>query len=362
MDGLAAMSEAPGLAHDTASLVRLRQVSRRFGPVLALDDVAFDVVPGEVLGIIGRSGAGKSTLIRCLNGLERPDRGVVEIDGEDITRLDERGLQRVRRRIGMVFQHFNLLSAKTVAQNVALPLKIDRWDWAARDRRVDELLELVGLTGKAGAYPAQLSGGQKQRVGIARALAAQPKLLLCDEATSALDPETTRAILALLREVNRRLGLTIVLITHEMEVVRAIADRVVVLDRGRVAEQGSVWEVFAQPRAAVTQSLLRTLRPELPERIGAALRPTRDPGDATVLRLDLHGEQARAPVLADLAASQGVRATLLQGGVSDIQGEPVGVLFVGLEAADDAALARAQAFLASRVSTVQVLGHVALRP
>lgn len=339
--------------------MRLRGVSHKFGMVQALDDIGFEVAAGEVLGIIGRSGAGKSTLIRCLNGLERPDCGTVEIDGQDITQLDERALQRLRRSIGMIFQQFNLLSAKTVAQNVALPLKIDGWPRAARARRVGELLDLVGLAGKADAYPAQLSGGQKQRVGIARALAAKPKLLLCDEATSALDPETTRAILALLREVNQRLGLTIVLITHEMEVVRAIADRVVVLDHGRIAERGRVWEVFAEPRAAVTQGLLQTLRPEMPVRITAALRPARSPGDATVLRLDLHGEQARAPLLADLAVVQGVHATLLQGGVTDIQGEPVGVLFVSVEV-DDEALARTLAFLGPRVSSSQVLGHVAL--
>ena len=350
---------APEAVRVAPPVVRLRGVSRRFGAVQALDDVEFEVAAGEVLGIIGRSGAGKSTLIRCLNGLERPDRGTVEIDGQDVTALDERGLRRLRRRVGMVFQHFNLLSARTVAQNVALPLRIDGWGRATRSRRVGELLELVGLAGKADAYPAQLSGGQKQRVGIARALAAEPNLLLCDEATSALDPETTRSILALLREVNRRLGLTIVLITHEMEVVRAIADRVVVLDHGRVAEQGRVWEVFAQPRAAVTRSLLQTLRPEVPARIATALHPVRRPGEATVLRLDLHGEQAKAPVLADLAATQGVHATLLQGGVTDVQGEPVGVLFVSVEADDDA-LARTLAFLAPRVSASEVLGHVAL--
>ncbi len=244
---------------DAEPLLRVRQVSRRFGTVLALDDVSFDVACGEVLGIIGRSGAGKSTLIRCLNRLERPDHGSIAFDGRDITDLAERDLPPVRRRIGMIFQGFNLLSAKTVAQNVALPLKIEGRPGADRGRRVAELLDLVGLAGKADAYPAQLSGGQKQRVGIARALAADPPLLLCDEATSALDPETTRSILALLRDINRRLGLTIVLITHEMGVVRVIADRVAVLDHGRIVERGSVRDVFANPRAAVTRSLLRSL-------------------------------------------------------------------------------------------------------
>lgn len=260
------LSPSPSTATSaSAPVVRLRDVSRRFGGVLALDGVSFDVDAGEIVGIIGRSGAGKSTLIRCLNGLERPDLGSVEINGEDITRLDERGLRHLRRRIGMIFQHFNLLSAKTVAQNVALPLRIDGRPRAERDRRVAELLDLVGLAGKADAFPARLSGGQKQRVGIARALAASPSLLLSDEATSALDPETTRSILALLRQINRRFGLTIVLITHDMAVVRAIADRVLVLDQGRVVEQGTVREVFAAPQATVTRSLLQAEWPALAE-------------------------------------------------------------------------------------------------
>ena len=264
------MSDRQGRSGDAAGpasageapLLRLRGVARRFGTVAALDDVSFEVARGEVLGVIGRSGAGKSTLIRCLNGLERPDRGAVEIDGTDIAALSERRMPVVRRRIGMVFQHFNLLSAKTVAQNVALPLRIEGRPRAERTRRVAELLDLVGLAGRSEAYPAQLSGGQKQRVGIARALAASPALLLCDEATSALDPESTRSILALLRDINHRLGLTVVLVTHQMGVVRAVADRVLVLDGGRVVEQGPVEEVFARPRAAVTRSLLQSLRRE----------------------------------------------------------------------------------------------------
>ncbi len=232
---------------DNAAVVRLDNVSKAFGATVALEKVTLDVRRGEVLGLIGRSGAGKSTLIRCLNGLERPDSGVVEIEGRSIETLDERALQPLRRRIGMIFQHFNLLSSKTVADNVGLPLKIEGQPRAARRARVAELLDLVGLADKANAWPAQLSGGQKQRVGIARALAARPALLLSDEATSALDPETTGSILELLRDINRRLGLTILLITHEMGVVKAIADRVAVLDGGRIVEHGPVWRVFASP-------------------------------------------------------------------------------------------------------------------
>jgi D-methionine transport system ATP-binding protein len=238
-------------------LLRLSGVSRRFGSTAALHDVSFTLARGQVLGIIGRSGAGKSTLIRCLNGLERPDSGRIEIEGRDVSTLSESHWQKERRRIGMIFQHFNLLSSRTAIENVALPLKLAGVKRAERLRRAAELLDLVGLGDKADAYPAKLSGGQKQRVGIARALSSDPALLLCDEATSALDPETTVSILALLQKINRELGLTIVLITHEMNVARRIADRVLVLAAGRVVEEGPVQEVLRQPRAEETRILLR---------------------------------------------------------------------------------------------------------
>jgi D-methionine transport system ATP-binding protein len=236
--------------------LRLSGVTKRFGALAAIEDISLEVRRGEILGIIGRSGAGKSTLIRCLNGLEKPDHGRIEIGGRDIVPLNERGLRAVRGRIGMIFQHFNLIAQKSVASNVALPLKIAGWDRAKRKTRVAELLDLVGLGAKADAYPAQLSGGQKQRVGIARALAASPDLLLSDEATSALDPETTTSILMLLKDINRKLGLTILLITHEMSVIRAVTDRVVVLDHGKIVEQGDTERVFAAPKAELTQRLL----------------------------------------------------------------------------------------------------------
>jgi D-methionine transport system ATP-binding protein len=244
-----------------APMLRLSGVTKRFAAQAAIADLSLEVRRGQILGVIGRSGAGKSTLIRCVNGLEKPDAGAIEILGaddilHDIVPLDERELQQVRGRIGMIFQHFNLLTAKTVAGNVALPLKIAGKDRAERKARVAELLRLVGLDAKADAYPAQLSGGQKQRVGIARALAAAPALLLSDEATSALDPETTTAILGLLKDINRKLGLTILLITHEMSVIRAITDRVIVLDHGRIIEEGETERVFAAPEADLTKRLL----------------------------------------------------------------------------------------------------------
>ena len=236
------------------------------GPVAALQGIDLAIQRGEVFGIIGRSGAGKSSLIRTINRLEQPTSGRVLIDQVDIGEFDEDRLVALRRRIGMIFQHFNLMSAKTVWQNVELPLKVAGVPKEKREQKVRELLELVGLQAKHKAYPAQLSGGQKQRVGIARALVHDPAILLCDEATSALDPETTQSILGLLREINQRLGLTIILITHEMAVIREICDRVVVLEHGRIVEQGPVWEVFGNPQHEVSKTLLAPLQHALPHR------------------------------------------------------------------------------------------------
>jgi len=255
-------------------------------PVTALEALSFDIRRGEVFGIIGRSGAGKSTLLRTINRLEDPSGGRVSVDGVEVNRLDEDGLVALRRRIGMIFQHFNLLSAKTVRENVALPLKVAGVKPAEASRRVEALLDLVGLRDKADTYPAQLSGGQKQRVGIARARVHQPEVLLCDEATSALDPETTQSILALLSDINRQLGLTVVLITHDMAVIREVCDRVLVLDQGRLVELGEVWRVFGQPQADATRALLRPLQHDLPADLVAALVPDLQgrPGLAAVIR------------------------------------------------------------------------------
>jgi len=338
-------------------VVRLVDLKRRFGATAALDGVSLTVRKGEILGIIGRSGAGKSTLIRCLNGLERPDSGQVLIEGREISRLGERDLQPLRRRIGMVFQHFNLLSAKTVEDNVALPLKIEGLPRAERLARAAELLQLVGLSEKAKAYPASLSGGQKQRVGIARALAARPALLLSDEATSALDPETTRSILALLKDINARLGLTILLITHEMEVIRSIADRVAVIDAGRIVEEGAVWQVFANPKSEITRSLLGGIRPQLPPEIASRLLPGE--GAETILRIDVAGEAARRPLLSELSARVPGPFRLVHGGIDHVQQQPVGTLFVAIPGSDALHLAAVIAFLKDRGARTEVLGHVA---
>lgn len=338
-------------------VVRLVDLKRRFGATAALDGISLTVRKGEILGIIGRSGAGKSTLIRCLNGLERPDSGQVLIDGREISRLGERDLQPLRRRIGMIFQHFNLLSAKTIEDNVALPLKIEGRSKAKRLARAAELLDLVGLSEKAKAYPASLSGGQKQRVGIARALAARPALLLSDEATSALDPETTRSILALLKDINRQLGLTILLITHEMEVIRSIADRVAVIDAGRIVEEGPVWSVFANPQSDITRSLLGAIRPQLPAELAARLLPSA--GADTILRVDVAGDAAREPLLSNLAATVPGPFRLVHGGIDHVQQQPVGTLFLSVPGNDASHLAEVITFLKSRQARVEVLGHVA---
>jgi D-methionine transport system ATP-binding protein len=301
------------------------------GPVAALHGIDLAIQRGEVFGIIGRSGAGKSSLIRTINRLEQPSTGRVLIDQVDIGEFDEDRLVALRRRIGMIFQHFNLMSAKTVWQNVELPLKVAGVPKAEREKKVRELLELVGLQGKHKAYPAQLSGGQKQRVGIARALVHDPAILLCDEATSALDPETTQSILGLLREINQRLGLTIILITHEMAVIRDICDRVVVLEHGRIVEQGPVWEVFGNPQHEVSKTLLAPLQHGLPEELRSRLQVQPQSSEsAVVLRLQFTGNSNDEPDLAALFSALGGRVRLLQGGVERIQGHALGQLLLAV--------------------------------
>ena len=243
-------------------MIKLEHVSKTFGRetdgVHAVRDVTIHIAPGEIFGIIGYSGAGKSTLVRCINLLERPTAGTVTVDGQELTRMPERELRQARKKISMIFQLFNLMPSRTVEQNVAFPLKGSGLSREETRRKVLELLELVGQPDKAEAYPSQLSGGQKQRVAIARALASDPKVLLCDEATSALDPQTTQSILRLIKDINQKTGITVVVITHEMAVVKEICHRVAVMDKGRVVEEGSVFEVFSNPQQPVTRSFIAT--------------------------------------------------------------------------------------------------------
>jgi D-methionine transport system ATP-binding protein len=305
------------------------------GDVAAIRGLDLNVAGGEIFGVIGESGAGKSTLIRLINLLERPTSGQVLIEGEDATALPPAALRALRRRVGMIFQHFNLLSSRTVAQNVALPLKLEgRLGRAEIGARVDALLARVGLEGQAERYPAQLSGGQKQRVGIARALACGPKILLCDEATSALDPQTTRQVLNLLAELNRELGLTIVLITHEMEVVRQVCGRVAILEQGRIVEQGKVIETFLHPTHEATRRLLAERGDEVEEASLAA------PPGARLFRLTYHGAAVQAPLLGRIARETGVDYAILSGRVARIGEQPYGQLTLAFLGGDvDAALA-----------------------
>ncbi|MBB1627677.1 methionine ABC transporter ATP-binding protein [Achromobacter sp. UMC71] len=331
------------------------------GPVVALSDISFSIARGEVFGIIGRSGAGKSTLLRSINMLERPSAGRVRVDGLDVGSLDEDALVGLRRRIGMIFQHFNLLSAKTVAENVALPLRVAGVKPAVARVRVDALLDLVGLRDKADTYPAKLSGGQKQRVGIARALVHNPEILLCDEATSALDPETTQSILALLQDINRKLGLTVVLITHDMAVIREVCHKVLVLDGGRKVEHGDVWRVFGDPQADATRALLRPLQHDLPADLAARLVPdlpalNGQPGVA-VLRLRFTGQGRPEGVSLQALAALGPGATLLHGGLDRLRGHAQGSLLVSVPAA---VLQEEAARAALVADQIKVLGYVAV--
>ncbi|WEK28070.1 MAG: methionine ABC transporter ATP-binding protein [Candidatus Pseudomonas phytovorans] len=317
----------------------LRGIHKHYGAVSALDNIDLQVRRGEVFGIIGRSGAGKSSLLRLLNRLEAPSAGQVLIDGQDIAGLQGKPLHALRRKVAMIFQHFNLLANSTVAENIELPMRMAGVPPQQRSARVNELLHLVGLTGRGGAYPAQLSGGQKQRVGIARALVLEPQILLCDEATSALDPESTQAILDLLRSINQRLGLTIVLITHEMQVIRDLCDRVAVLEQGRIVETGAVWEVFGDPRHAVSRILLSEATPATQARtVGKRY-------------LDLHytGGKGLKPDLAAIGAALGDGVSLFSGSIAPIQGRFLGQLRLAIaSAAPDDELLRQARLLADR--------------
>ena len=335
------------------SLIRLVSTTKTYPPqtkgappVVALDDVSLQIAAGEVCGVIGYSGAGKSTLLRLINALEIPTTGAVEIDGTEITRLPERQLRRLRSDIGMIFQQFNLFDSRTVAGNIAYPLEVAGRPRSEIRSRVAELLDFVGLTARAHAYPEQLSGGQKQRVGIARALATSPRILLADEATSALDPDTTQEVLALLRRVNRELGVTIVLITHEMDVIRVIADRVVVMEGGRVIESGSVFDVLSAPQHPATARFVASVIDEVPR--GADLAALRARHDGRIVTLDVReGEgSAQADVFATLAAHD-VRFEVVHGGINDIRGRVFGHLTLALTGNADAverALTAASAF------------------
>jgi len=295
--------------------------------VKAVDNVSFEIKKGEIFGIIGLSGAGKSSLLRAINGLVRPTQGEVLVDGVEITRLKDSELLSLRQEIGMIFQHFNLLDSRTVSGNVAFPLEIGGYPKDRIKKRVTEVLELVGLLDKAESYPRELSGGQKQRVGIARAIAANPKILLCDEPTSALDPQTTGQILKLLAEINQKLGITMVIITHEMRVITEICDRVAVMDKGRVVEEGKVSEVFLNPWHPVTRDFVGTvLSSELPEEVLLKAK-NKTPG-RKILVLRFAGEAANEPIVSKIIKQTGVELSILYGNVGHLKEVPYGTLAV----------------------------------
>ena len=303
----------------------------------ALDDVSIEIRPGEIFGIIGRSGAGKSTLVRCINLLNRPSEGTVTVDGKNLTELSEDELRESRRSIGMIFQHFNLLSSRTVYDNVALPLELVGTPKNVIREKVEPLLKLVGLTEHAHKYPSQLSGGQKQRVGIARALTNDPKVLLSDEATSALDPETTVATLALLKRINKELGLTIVMITHEMQVVKQICERVVVMNYGKIVEQGKVVNIFMSPQHETTKALIgNVMARDMPASILDRFRKAREnhPNSDAVylLRLAFSGNEVTRPVISECSRRFNLDFNILRGTVDDVQGQTLGSLTVLIEA------------------------------
>ncbi|MFF2372560.1 methionine ABC transporter ATP-binding protein [Agromyces sp. NPDC058110] len=340
------------------ALVSLTDVTKTYAPadragrpVVAVDAVTLDIEPGDVYGIIGYSGAGKSTLVRLINALEPATSGSIAFDGRELTTMPERELRGIRLGIGMIFQQFNLFDAKTVWKNIAYPLTVAGWSKSEIAARVDELLEFVGLADKARSYPDQLSGGQKQRVGIARALATSPRLLLADEATSALDPETTQEVLALLKRVNREFGVTIVVITHEMDVIQSIATKVAVMDAGRVIENGDVFEVFSDPKNPSSQRFVSTVVKGVPSPAELAVLRERHSGRIVTLSFR-DGDASQASVFLDLAAA-GLEFELVYGGINDIQGRAFGHLTLAIRG-EDAAIDAALAKIGARVDVTEV--------
>ncbi len=328
------------------------------GEFAALTDVNLTVRPGEIFGVIGKSGAGKSSLIRCVNMLEKPTQGSVIIDGQDLIQLSHTGLRRVRRKVGMIFQHFNLLQHRNVMDNVGLPLELIGKSRGQIERETLPLLELVGLKDKQHAYPSQLSGGQKQRVAIARALATQPKVLLCDEMTSALDPETTRSILELIQSINQQMQITILLITHEMNVIKILADQVAVLDHGKIIEQTDVFNLFTQPKTAIARSFIRhSLALELPVALMDKVQKLPFPHCAALWRVAFAGPIAAEPVISELLRRSGIHLNILQANLELIRHQHLGVMIIAVEGSAEE-LSTAQAYLQQRDLKVEVIGYV----
>ena len=344
-------------------MIKLNNITKIFTlpdkKLTALDNVSLHVPKGQICGVIGASGAGKSTLIRCVNLLERPTHGAVLIDDVDLTQLSEAELVKTRRQIGMIFQHFNLLTSRTVFENVALPLELENKSKAEIQEKTTALLALVGLSDKHNVYPANLSGGQKQRVAIARALASDPKVLLCDEATSALDPSTTQSILKLLKEINRTLGITILLITHEMEVVKRICDQVAVIDKGRLIEQGTVSEIFSNPKTELAQEFISsTFHITLPEEYLENLSDTpKHAKSYPIIKFEFTGRSVDAPLLSQASKKFGVELSILTSQIDYAGGVKFGFTIAEVEGDEDA-ITQTKVYLMENNVRVEVLGYV----
>lgn len=339
-------------------MIELKNVSKIFQrkgiAVDALQDIHLRIEKGDIFGIIGYSGAGKSTLLRMINALETPTTGEVSINGMSLNTLRQRQLSALKRDIGMIFQHFSLLRSKTVFQNVAMPLVLAGKSKAYIRQRVAELLDYVGLGDRARSYPNELSGGQKQRVGIARALAMNPSILLCDEATSALDPQTTAQILLLLKRINREYNITVVLITHEMSVIQKICNKVAVMEKGRVIEQGAVIDVFGRPAHPATVNFVRTV---IQDRLPDSLAQTLHEESGRLLRLEFVGLSAGQPVICNAIKKYAVEITILFASMSEVQDTTLGFMMVLLNG-DDAQIAQAMAYLAAAGVIIQEQSHV----
>lgn len=328
------------------------------GDIHALNKTNLHIKEGEIFGIIGLSGAGKSTLVRCINMLERPTAGQVFVDGAELTAMNDSQLRKARQSIGMIFQHFNLLASRTVYDNIAFPLEIQGLSKAEIEKRVRPLLELVQLETRANYYPSQLSGGQKQRVGIARALASNPKVLLCDEATSALDPQTTKSILELLLDINKKMYLTIVMITHQMEVVRTVCDRVAVIEHGDIIEEGSMIDVFTNPQHPTTKEFTKSvINAETPDMIKQKnLSATYVNGSKLLVRVSFLGDSAGEPIISSLVKRFSVDISILYGNIDQLKDMPFGTLIIEV-CGDKEAIDHALDYLHKQNLKTEVIGY-----
>lgn len=341
-------------------MIELLNVSKRFTTknriIQALSNVSLTVEKGEIFGVIGTSGAGKSTLIRCVNLLEKPNEGKVIVDNVELTKLSEAQLTLERRKIAMIFQHFNLLSSRTVFDNVAFPLELEGKSKSEINEKVDSLLKLVGLKEKAKDYPANLSGGQKQRVAIARALANDPKVLLCDEATSALDPATTKSILQLLKSINQKLNLTILLITHEMEVIKSICDKVAVIDNGELAEQGKVEQIFIHPEKEITKGFIQaSLNVELPSIYQNSISNIDSENNNPLVKILISGNETQSSVIINLYEKFNVKAKIISAQLEYVGYLNFGVLILELQGKN---INEALAYLENEYTNTKILGYV----